>query len=72
MENRPGQGQGWCGGGGAGMQGKETREQATTVSVVKEDGGLAQGGDHESDEKWLHSGYVLKGKQTGFADHYLA
>lgn len=52
MENRPGQGQGWCGGGGAGMQGKETREQATTVSVVKEDGGLAQGGDHESDEKW--------------------
>ena len=36
------------------MRGREIREEVFAVSTLREDGGLAQGRDHDSDETWSH------------------
>lgn len=50
------------------MRGREIREEVFTVSTLREDGGSAQGRDHDSDET-CHI-CVLKVEQIGSADRY--
>ena len=48
------------------MDSKETRaETQRPVDVLQY---LGQGDDSEGDDKWLHSGYILKLEPTGFSD----